>query len=96
MTAPSRLTWIFACGVAFLLTPLAAQQKISTNTGSVVLNTPQFLWFTSQNALRFGTVASATPWSTANLGAYSFAFGSDAEASGQGSFAFGNGARVWL
>jgi hypothetical protein len=80
---------LFAFGMAAVSLPLAAQQKVSTTASSVVLNTPQFLWFTSQNALRFGTVSSTTPWGTSNLGSHSLAFGSDAKASGYESFAFG-------
>lgn len=78
--------------LAAVTASIFAQQKISTTSSSVALNTPQFLWFTSQNALRFGTVSNTAPWSTANLGVYSLAFGQDAEAPGAGSFAFGQGA----
>ena len=84
----SSLRYGVLLGLASVL-PLAAQQKVTTTSASLAYNTPQFLWFNTQNALRVGTV-SGTAWDT--IGAYSFAFGPDAEASGAESFAFGSSA----
>lgn len=56
----NRLTSLFfGSALAAFTLPLFAQQKVSTTASSVVLNSPQFLWFTSQNALRFGTVSTS-------------------------------------
>jgi hypothetical protein len=72
---------------------LWGQQKVTTTATSVAMNTPQFLWFNTDNALRIGTVSSSTPWSSGNIGDYSFAFGSNAMAADYG-FAFGDNAQA--
>jgi hypothetical protein len=70
-----------------------AQNQVTSSAWTPAINTPNFLWYPTQKAIRFGQIDSSgsSYWTAANVGDYSFAGGLNAVA-GAGSFAFGQNA----
>ncbi len=90
----SRLRLSLLALAAFGSASLApAQNQVTSSAWTPAINTPNFLWYPTQKAIRFGQIDSSgsTLWNVANVGAYSFAGGLNAFADG-GSFAFGENA----